>query len=268
MRSVLGPDPVLGARFYGVGNELKSGLAVLVLCAVAAAFYPIGAPFAAAGARRRPRRGLPLALIEGSARIGAGVGGVILVCAGTAVTRRAALARTLRSRRRALLAMIAPVAGLVVLAGLDLATAHGNGHFTGSVLHARSAGDVRDILVRRYKAAWGELHNHAMPVATALALVCSGLAIRSRERLLVPVAGDRLWLAALSGGPRGRSARRARRGLWPGPARGRGVHAGLRAQLRVGAAQGPEAGTERRPSPWSRAPADPSQARTSSAGTT
>jgi hypothetical protein len=199
VRSVLGPNPILGARFYGVGNELKSGLAVLVLCAVAAALYP--------SARHSPRRvlgsvlgaGFLLALIEGSARIGAGVGGVILVCAGTAVTA-VLLSPHASVRRRALLTMIAPVAGLIVLAGVDLATAHGSGHFTGSVLHARSAGDVRDIIVRRYKAAWGELHNHAMPVATGLALVCSGVAIRSRERLLIPVQGDRLWLAALSGG--------------------------------------------------------------------
>jgi hypothetical protein len=104
------------------------------------------------------------------------------------------------SRRRALLALCAPVAGLVVLAAIDLATAHGSGHFTGSVLHARSAGDVRDILVRRYKAAWGELHNHAMPVATALALVAAAYAVRVRERLLAPVGGDQLWLAALGGG--------------------------------------------------------------------
>ena len=40
MRSLLGPNPILGARFYGFGNELKSGLAVLVLAAVAAALYP------------------------------------------------------------------------------------------------------------------------------------------------------------------------------------------------------------------------------------
>ena len=40
MRSLLGPNPILGARFYGIGNELKSGLAVLVLAAVAAALYP------------------------------------------------------------------------------------------------------------------------------------------------------------------------------------------------------------------------------------
>ena len=67
-----------------------------------------------------------------------------------------------------------------MLAAVDLATAHGSGHFTGSVLHARSAGDVRDILVRRYKAAWGELHNHAMPVATALALLAAGLGDHAR----------------------------------------------------------------------------------------
>jgi hypothetical protein len=143
--------------------------------------------------------GVALALIEGAARIGAGVGGVILVCAGTAVAA-ALLVPGAPTRRRALLALLAPVVGLVVLAAVDLATAHGSGHFTGSVLHARSAGDVRDVLERRYKAAWGELHNHAMPVATALALLCAVFAVRRRDRLLAPVGGDPVWLAALGGG--------------------------------------------------------------------
>jgi hypothetical protein len=199
VRSVLGPNPILGARFYGVGNELKSGLAVLVLAAVAAALYP-----SVTTSRRQSLAwvlgaGAALALIEGSARIGAGVGGVILVCAGTAVAA-VLLAPGALTRRRALLALIAPVAGLVVLAAIDLATAHGSGHFTGSVLHARSGGDVRDILVRRYKAAWGELHNHAMPVATALAVLCAVWGVRARSRLLAPVGGDQLWLATLAGG--------------------------------------------------------------------
>ncbi len=197
VRSVLGPNPLLGARFYGVGNEMKSGLAVLVLAAVAGALYR----------SRRDRRavlavvgaGLLLAVIEGSARIGAGVGGVILVCAGTAVAALM-LAPGALTRRRALIALASPVAGLVLLAAIDLATAHGSGHFTGSVLHARSAGDVRDILVRRYKAAWDELRNHAMPVATGLALIAAVAAARARERLLAPVGGDPAWLAALAGG--------------------------------------------------------------------
>jgi hypothetical protein len=197
MRSLLGPNPILGARFYGIGNELKSSLAVLVLAAVAAALYPAirdrRAALAMAGA------GVLLAAVEGSARIGAGVGGVILVGAGAAVASVMLLPGTL-TRKRALIVLIAPILALIALAALDLATAHGSGHYTGSILHARSPGDLRDVLVRRYTAAFGELHNHAMPVATLLALVCAVVGVCRRERLLAPVAGDPAWQAALAGG--------------------------------------------------------------------
>jgi hypothetical protein len=197
MRSLLGPDPILGARFYGIGNELKSGLAVLVLAAVAAVLYPAvrgrRAALAMAGA------GVVLAVVEGSARIGAGVGGVILVSFGFAVAT-VMLAPGALTRRRALIVLVSPVVALVGLAAIDLATAHGAGHFTGSVLHARSAGDVRDIIVRRYSAAWDELQSQAMPAATAIALLAAGLAARSRAHLLNPVGADPAWLAALVGG--------------------------------------------------------------------
>jgi hypothetical protein len=197
MRSLLGPDPILGARFYGIGNELKSGLAVLVLAAVAAALYPSArdrrAALAMAGA------GVVLAVVEGSARIGAGVGGVILVSFGFAVAT-VVLAPGSLTRRRALIVLVSPVVALVGLAAIDLATAHGAGHFTGSVLHARSAGDVRDIIVRRYSAAWDELRNQAMPVATAVALLYAALGVHRRTRLLSPIGDDPAWLAALAGG--------------------------------------------------------------------
>lgn len=143
--------------------------------------------------------GVALAVIEGSARVGAGVGGVILVCAGFAVAAVLLLPGA-SARRRALTVLIAPVAGLAGLAVLDLLSAHGSGHFTGSILHARSAGDLRDVIVRRYKAAWQELGNEAMPAATALALAAAGLALARRERLLAPVGGDPVWKAALAGG--------------------------------------------------------------------
>jgi hypothetical protein len=196
-RSLLGPDPALGVRFYGIGNELKSGLAVLVLAAVAAALYPAARGRRAAGAMALA--GIALAVVEGSARIGAGVGGVILVSAGTAIATVMLLPGQM-TRRRALIVLLSPVAGLLALAALDLAFAHGSGHYTGTVLHAHSAGEVRDVLVRRYTAAWDELKNHAMPAATALALLCAALGLRRRERLLAPVAGDPAWLAALAGG--------------------------------------------------------------------
>jgi hypothetical protein len=196
MRSLLGPDPILGARFYGIGNELKSGLTVLVLAAAAAALQP--AVRGRRAALTMACAGVVLAVVEGSARIGAGVGGVILVSFGFAVATIMLVPGSL-TRKRALIVLISPVAGLVALAGIDLATAHGGGHFTGSVLHVRSVGDVRDILVRRYGAAWGELHNHAMPAATGLALLSGAVGIRRRARLLAPVGGDPGWLAALAG---------------------------------------------------------------------
>jgi hypothetical protein len=146
MRSLLGPDPALGARFYGIGNELKSGLAVLAFAAVAGALYPSARGRRAAAAMAAA--GILLAAVEGSARIGAGVGGVILVSAGAAVatmmlrTRPAAGLGPLSGR--AALVILAPIAGLLALAVLDLLTSHGSGHFTGSVLHVRSAADVHD----------------------------------------------------------------------------------------------------------------------------
>jgi hypothetical protein len=197
MRSLLGPNPILGARFYGIGNELKSGLAVLVLTAVAAALYP--ATRSRHSAAAMAGAGIVLAIVEGSARIGAGVGGVILVSAGTAVATVMLLPGAV-NRKRILVAMAAPVVALVALAALDLLTAHGSGHFTGSILDARSASDIRDVVERRYGAAWDELRNHLMPFATALALLLSALAVWRRERVCSPVDSDPAWVAALSGG--------------------------------------------------------------------
>jgi hypothetical protein len=197
MRSLLGPNPILGARFYGFGNELKSGLAVLVLAAIAAALYPAVRSRRAAVATGA--LGALLAAIEGSARLGAGVGGAILVAAGFAVAAAMLLPGGV-SRRRVLLVLASPLVALVALALIDLATAHGSGHYTGSILHARSAGDLRDVIVRRYTAAWNELKNHAMPFATALGLLYAIVGVRLRARLLAPVGGDPAWLAALAGG--------------------------------------------------------------------
>jgi hypothetical protein len=203
IRSVLGPNPAFGARFYGIGNELKSGLAVLVFAGVAAALSGRGWP-----ARRRAAAmagaGTLLAVVEGSARIGAGVGGVLLVAAGTAVAVVLLLPGGW-NRRRAAVVVLAPLAGLAGLAALDLLFAHGTGHFTGSVLHARSAGDLRDLLVRRSRDAWDASKDGRMPEAFAAAAVAIAVGVRYRAWLLAPVraAGEdtaALWTAALAGG--------------------------------------------------------------------
>ena len=198
MRSLIGPDPSLGARFYGIGNELKSGLAVLMLAAVAAALYPAARRTHGSAGDGRRRRTLGRRRGIGAHRRGCG--------------RRDPRQRRIRGRHRADAPRPSdeeagaaspwplPLAGLVALALLDLATAHGSGHYTGSILHARSAGDLRDVIVRRYGAAWDELHNHAMPLATAAALLAGAFGLRRSERLLAPVRNDPAWRAALAGG--------------------------------------------------------------------
>ncbi len=196
MRSLLGPDPALGARFHGVGNDLKSALAVLVLGAVAGVLYP----------SRRDRRawttmalaGAALACLEGATRLGAGVGGVVIVGVAFALAA-ATLLPAARARRRALIVLLSPVAGLIALAVIDLLSAHGSGHYYGSVLHAHSAGELRDLIVRRYEAAWHELRHGAMPLATLLALAAGAAALRLRTRVLAPVGEDPAWRAALYG---------------------------------------------------------------------
>lgn len=197
IRSLLGPNPAYGSRFYGVGNELKSGLAVLVLAAVAGALYP--AMRSRRSAAAMAGAGALLAVVEGAARIGAGVGGVVLVCAGAAVASAMLLPGS-PSRRRVLAVLAAPVVGLLLLAAIDLATAHGAGHFIGSVLDARSASDLQDLIVRRYRAAWHELRNGLMPLATAASLLLAAAGVRHRARLLSPVDSDPAWLAVLAGG--------------------------------------------------------------------
>jgi len=196
MRSLLGPDPALGARFHGIGNDLKSGLAVLVLAAVAAALYP-----SARGRRSwltMALAGAALACVEGATRLGAGVGGVIIVCVSFALAT-AMLLPGARTRRRALIVVLSPIAGLIALALLDLATAHGGGHYSGSVLHAHSVGELRDVIVRRYQAAWRELRHGGMPLATLLALAGGFAALRLRARALAPVGEDPAWTAVLYG---------------------------------------------------------------------
>ena len=206
IRSVLGPNPAFGARFYGIGNELKSGLAALTFGGVAAALTRPGGTSRVGDARRAAATmaaaGILLAVIEGSARVGAGVGGVLLVGAGAAVATVCLLPGAINRRRLAAI-VAAPLAGLVVLAGLDVVFAHGSGHFSGSILHARSAEDLRDLLVRRYTDAWDASKDGLMPEAGLAALLAIAAGLRWQRWLLAPLGpadGDtaELWSAALA----------------------------------------------------------------------
>ena len=193
--SVLGPNPIGGARFFGIGNELKSGLTCLLLIGLAAAF----------GSRPKSRRlaaivaaaGILLGVIIGSARLGAGVGGVIIVAAGFS-TATVLMLPGRPSRRVIALAIASPVLALAALAILDLATAGGRGHLTHDVLDAGSRQNLIDIVSRRTTLAFQALSRGLMPLAVLTSLGAVWFAFRN-SWLYSPVPPP-MWRAALLGG--------------------------------------------------------------------
>jgi hypothetical protein len=195
VRSLLGPNPRSGSRFYGIGNELEITLTLLLLVGVAAVL------------RRRERSnraaaivavwGIVAAAIIASGQLGADVGGVFTVGGGTAVAVLLLLPGGV-TRRAVVLAIVAPFVGLALLALLDIATG-GNGHFTRTILHANGISDLRKTLVRRSELAWNNLRHGLMPLIAAICLLAGAYAIRHRRRVYGVVSSDPVWVAGMGG---------------------------------------------------------------------
>jgi hypothetical protein len=190
--SLLGPNPGLGVRFYGIGNELEAVLAVLVVAGS-------GAGLTGFAPRFSPRRcaaaflvaGLASAFVFAAGRFGADVGAAIVLPVGAAV---AAAAVAGRRRRTALLILAVPVLALALLALVDLVSG-ANAHLTRSVLDAGGLGGLADVAQRRLQLS---AHSFVRPVLLAflpLVAALAALAYLRRDRL-------RTWL-------RGRPAMRA-----------------------------------------------------------
>jgi hypothetical protein len=196
VRSLLGPNPRFGSRFYGIGNELEAILPILLFLGLAA--LPWTRQRSVRGAAIFAVAGAALALIIGAGRLGADVGGVVTVGAGTAAATLLMLPGGV-TRKAVAIAICVPIAALVVLAVVDLVSG-GNSHFTRSILEASSAGSVEETLGRRYELAFNALKRGLMPVLTALALLAIAYAVRWRSTLYAPVADRAGWRAALVGG--------------------------------------------------------------------
>ena len=196
IRSLLGPNPRSGSRFYGLGNELEATLPVLLLVGLAALLWGRGR--SRQGAALFAGTGLVLGVFVGSGRLGADVGGVITVGAGVAAATVLMLPGG-PTRRVIALAVAVPAVGLVALAGLDLLTG-GDGHFTRTVLQADDGAALWDVVKRRYTLAFNVLTGGAMPFITAVALLAAAYGWRYRERIYGPLRGSPPWRAALLGG--------------------------------------------------------------------
>jgi hypothetical protein len=179
--SLLGPNPGLGVRFYGIGNELEALLAVLVVAGTGAALTG----FAASASRRASAAafiavGLLAAFVFAAGRFGADVGAAIVFPVGAA-TAAAAIAG--RGRRAVVLAVVAaPFAVLALSALIDLISG-ANAHLTRSVLDAGGLGDLADVAQRRLQLS---AHSFGRPVLLAflpLVVAIAVLAFVRRDRL-------------------------------------------------------------------------------------
>jgi hypothetical protein len=170
--SLLGPNPVYGARFYGIGNELEALFAVMVPVGV-------GAALAAVGETRRAEAAFLLAggvaaVIFAAGRFGADVGAAIVLALGAAVAAVAVSKSGKRANRRLLWAVpAAPLFALGALALIDLVSG-GNAHLTRSVLDAGGAGDLGDAAERRLRLS---VHDFSQAAGNPLFwLVVAGIA--------------------------------------------------------------------------------------------
>ena len=193
--SIIGPNPIAGSRFYGVGNELEAALPIVLFAGLAAALTR--RPPGAREVRAFAIVGLVFTAVVAWGRLGADVGAVFTIGGGT--TAGALVLRGRVTRRTAILAAGVPLAGLVALAGLDLVTRAG-GHFTGTVLDAGSIGDVGATIGRKLADAFRQLRRGVMPIDTAVCLAAAAYALRRPARVLGPVDGAPAWRAFVVGG--------------------------------------------------------------------
>ncbi len=172
--SLLGPNPALGIRFYGIGNELEALLSVVIVGG-------IGAGLAGFAPRLSPGRsaavflaiGLVCAGIFASGKFGADVGAAIDFPMGVAV---AALVITGGRRRWIFLVILVPLVVVALLALADLVTG-ANSHFTRSVLDAGGLHSLGDTAQRRLEQTARSFVRPillvALPVVAILVLIAT-----------------------------------------------------------------------------------------------
>jgi hypothetical protein len=194
--SLLGPNPGLGVRFYGIGNELEALLAVLVVAGT-------GAGLSGFGRRASPRRagivflivGLLAAVVFAAGRFGADVGAAIVLPLGAAV---AAAAIAAPRRRSALFVVALPLVVLALLALADLVSG-ADAHFTRSVLDAGGLGDLGDVAQRRLQLSANSFARPIVFVFLPLIVALVAVAIVRRDRLEAWLGGRAGMRAGLIG---------------------------------------------------------------------
>jgi hypothetical protein len=188
--SLIGPNPALGVRFFGIGNELEATLAPLVLIGTGSALVALmPRPAPAPGelddrSRRLAAASFGVAALLAVAvfapgRFGADVGVAIVLPVGAAVAAAYVLGGT---RRRFILLVIAiPILALGALAAVDLVLG-GDAHLSRSVLEAGGLDELGEVAERRLRLSASSFSNRlGSPfLFVTVALLVAGVVYRRR----------------------------------------------------------------------------------------
>ncbi len=195
--SLLGPNPELGVRFFGIGNELEAVIGTLLALgsgAAVAALRP--ADPARAVAQLAGLTSLIAVIVFAPGRWGADVGAAITFPAGAAGVIIAALGA---GRRRLLMVLIAPVAAVGALIAVDLVIG-GDAHLSRSVLQAGGLEELGQVLERRIRLGASSFSRFFDSFFFMLALAALVVAILARRRILGWFATTPAARAGLIGG--------------------------------------------------------------------
>ncbi len=195
-QSLVGPNPSLGVRFYGIGNELEATIAVL-------AFAGTGAALQRWTPRLDPRRaalafaavGVATVIAFAPGRFGADVGAAIDLPIGAAAAAAVCIGAR---RRRVLLILALPIAVLAFLAIADLVTGGGS-HLTRSVLQAGGLHNLGDVAERRLRLGARSFVEFATRADFLVAVAVAILAVWQRRRIRSWFDGQPLAWAGLVG---------------------------------------------------------------------
>jgi hypothetical protein len=147
-KAVIGPNPGLGARFYGIGNELESTLMVLTSVGTGAAVQTWGSGISPkASASIFMLAGFAGTVVFASGSLGADVGAAIIFPVAAVVGAAVVLGRP----RLIWLGLVAVALSLALLAFADTVTGSET-HFVRSVFEGGSSDSALDVIVHRLEA--------------------------------------------------------------------------------------------------------------------
>jgi hypothetical protein len=193
--SLIGPNPALGVRFFGIGNELEATVATLLPLGVGALLAARSTVSPRAAAWTFAAAAVVGIVVFAPGRFGADVGAAIVLPVGAAVAAWVMLGG---GRRRLFLLLAIPVLALAMVAGIDLVLG-GDAHLSRSVLEAGGLDDLADVVERRLRLSADSFARNltAPSLLVSVALIVVGLVWR--RRILTWFEGQRPALAGLAG---------------------------------------------------------------------